>query len=278
MKMRGQRIGWLLALGGMLLALRWGSKSQNIYQGPDHSDYVQLVEVKKDHGPFAHPAVFSTQELERVLLELEYVKPGLLPFSKGGGKERQLFPPADAAKLAPYLSQALAQANPSQWVEFSWKVTRRRAEAGFLVNHLIHDGVLFVKDGRLQIAFRNIGYEEILETDMLSRLDPLRSYSGMYDLVLPAFAQWPAPNLDAQGEPARRNWIALPLDTLAQIPEPVAAPAGGQAQEPAAFPPSSLPARRSAEERLQELKKLLDQGLITQEDYDRKKQEILDEF
>ncbi|OGP56853.1 MAG: hypothetical protein A2V67_18355 [Deltaproteobacteria bacterium RBG_13_61_14] len=278
MKTRGQRIGWFLMLAGMLVALRWGSKAETIYQGPDNFNYVQLVEVKKDRGPFEHPAVIPAQELERVLLELEYVKPGLLPFSKGGSKERELFPQADAAQLAPFLSQALKKADPSQWVEFSWKATRRLAQASFLVKYLVHDGVLFVKDGRLQIAFRNIGYEEILETDMLSRLDPLRSYSGMYDLVLPPLGQWPAPNLDAQGEPARRNWIAIPLDTLAQIPEPVAAPAGGEAQEPAVLPPSPPPAQRSAEARLQELKKLLDQDLITQEDYDRKKQEILDEF
>src|SRR4030042_3500631 len=139
MRTRGQRIGWFLMLAGMLVALRWGSKAETIYQGPDNFNYVQLVEVKKDRGPFEHPAVIPAQELERVLLELEYVKPGLLPFSKGGSKERELFPQAGAAQLAPFLSQALKKADPSQWVEFSWKATRRLAQASLLAKSLVHD-------------------------------------------------------------------------------------------------------------------------------------------
>ena len=40
-------------------------------------------------------------------------------------------------------------------------------------------------------------------------------------------------------------------------------------------PPSAIPITSSAKERLQELKKLLDDGLINQEDYDQKKRQIL---
>lgn len=265
----------LLGLAGVLTGWRWGAKTEVIYQGADRARYVLLVEEKKTPGVYEHPAGIPPEELERVLLELQYTRPGMVPFTKLGAKERHLFPKEDAAKLAVFLSQALARANAGQRVEFSWRVAARASEKSIFVNYLIHDGVLFVQEGRLQLAFRNIGYEEILETDMLSRLDPLRFYSGMYDLVLPDFAQWPPQNLNAQGEPLRRNWITFPLASLGQIPAPAETPAILESPAPAEPPPA---AARSPEERLQQLKKLLDDGLITRQDYDRKKQEILDEL
>ena len=275
----------LALLAGMALASAWGKKSQIIYQGAESNNYVQVIETRKENGPFEHPAALSAGRLEAALLEVQYLQPGLFGFGKKSAKPLAAFPPDEAAALSQYLSQALAKAGSTQWVDFSWKVARRKSEGSIFVNFMIHDGVVFIQNGKLNLAFRNLGYEQILENDMRNRQDPTRSYGGSYDLVLPADAEWPARLLDAHGQPARRNWIAFPLAALAEakpkLPETPAPQPLGQAPAPAA--PATAPAApapavpgRSVEDRLRELKSLRDQGLITPQDYEQKKQEILE--
>jgi len=46
--------------------------------------------------------------------------------------------------------------------------------------------------------------------------------------------------------------------------------------KPAPPPPAGTPAKPSAADRLKQLKDLLDQGLINQDQYDQKKKEIID--
>ena len=282
-------MGWrkttvLLVLAGTAVALTWGKKSKIIYQGADSNNYVQVVETRKETGPFEHPATLSAALLEQALLQVQYLEPGLLGFGKKQGKPIAAFPPDDAAALSRYLSQALAQAGPDQWVDFSWKATRRKSEGSVFVNFLVHDGVVFIQNGKLNLAFRNLGYEQILDSDMRSRQDPTRASGGSYDLLLPADAEWAAKVLDAKGRPLRQNWIAFPLATLAeakpkllQLPAPQ--PLGGATALTAPTPaPAPAAPERSVEDRLRELKSLLDQGLITPQDYEPKKQEILREL
>jgi hypothetical protein len=273
----------LALLAGMALA--WGKKSQIIYQGAESNNYVQVIETRKENGPFEHPAVLSAGRLEAALLEVRYLQPGLLGFGKKSAKPFAAFPPDEAAALSQYLSQALAKADSAQWVDFSWKVARRKSEGSIFVNFLVHDGVVFIQNGKLNLAFRNLGYEQILENDTRNRQDPTRNYGGSYDLVLPADAEWPARLLDAHGQPARRNWIAFPLAALAEakpkLPEtPAPQPLGQAPAAPATAPAAPAPApavpERSVEDRLRELKSLRDQGLITPQDYEQKKQEILE--
>jgi hypothetical protein len=278
--MRWKRTTVLLVLAGTALALTWGKKSKIIYQAADSNSYVQVVETRKETGPFEHPADLSAARIEPVLLQVQYLKPGWLGFAKKSAQPLAAFPPDDAAALAQYLSQALAQAGPDQWVDFSGKITQRKSEGSIFVNYLVHDGVVFMQNGKLNLAFRNLGYQQILETDLRNRQDPIRTYTGEYDLVLPPNAEWPAPALDAQGQPRHRNWIAFPVAALTDAqPQPPTAPtAPGLA--PAVPGPAPAPAApaRSVEDRLRELKNLLDQGLITPQDYDHKKQEILREL
>ena len=256
----------LLILAGTAFALTWGKKSKIIYQAADSNNYVQVVETRKETGPFEHPADLPPARLEPALLQVQYLKPGWFGFGKKSAQPVAAFPPDDAAALSQYLSQALAQAGPDQWVDFSWKVTLRKSEGSIFVNFVVHDGVVFIQNGKLNLAFRNLGYQQILETDLRSRQDPIRTYVGEYDLVLPPNAEWPAQALDAQGQLKRRNWIAFPVAALTDAkPKPPEAPA------PAA-------PERSVEDRLRELKNLLDQGLITPQDYEHKKQEILREL
>jgi hypothetical protein len=49
----------------------------------------------------------------------------------------------------------------------------------------------------------------------------------------------------------------------------------GEAPPPGATPASTQPTQDTTEERLLKLKNLLDKGLITQEEHDKRRQEIL---
>ena len=277
----------LLALLAVM-ALGLGKKSKIIYQAADSNNYVRVIEVRKGLGPFAHPATLSPALLEPVLLQIQYLRRGLFAFGKNAGKPTQAFPPGDAANLAQYLSQALAQAEPEQWVDFSWKAALRRSQGSLFVNFVIHDGVAFIEDGKLNLAFRNLGYEQVLDSDMRNQQDPIRGYVGANDLALPPNAEWPAKVLDAKGQPTRKNWIAFPLTALSEAKPPLPGPPAPQplagAAAPVAVPAAPGPAPalsapvRSPEDRLQELKTLLDRGLITPKDYEQKKQEILKEL
>lgn len=73
------------------------------------------------------------------------------------------------------------------------------------------------------------------------------------------------------GGPTQASWKATPaVQPVGPAPQPVAAPPEVVAERPA-------PASRT-ERRLTELKELYDRQMITQEEYDRKRQEILKTF
>jgi hypothetical protein len=78
------------------------------------------------------------------------------------------------------------------------------------------------------------------------------------------------------------HWILINLQeflSLGSEPGPAVQPAViGTPQRTGGSPPKEVAPEMNARDKLQKLKEMLQQGLITQEDYDRKKKEILDSF
>ena len=126
---------------------------------------------------------------------------------------------------------------------------------------------MFVRDGKLNIAFRNISLK-ISPDEQPNAFDPTRGYRAFNKLMA-------APGYEL----VKDNWAAMDVGNLpvkaSARPGPVAAP-GPDSTAPAQ--PAVPTPRAPVKERLLQLQELYDEGLITQDEYETKRKAILDEF
>jgi hypothetical protein len=237
---------------------------------------------KTGKGPalrYDHPATISSEQIGRVLAAVAIEEFSFFKWREAG----VIFAPEDAALLAPNLAEALRKAGPEQWVYFSARNVPKAFTFGAV---RFSDGIAFVKAGKLNLVFDNVGYVENVDTQP-SRTDPRDAATSQSQRLK---ARGPdvlgaAPPLvsgDRWLGRERTNWLVFDLSAAAPpAPMPVPAPAPqiaapAAAAAPAATPVSaSAPASTDPEERLRKLKDLRDKGLITSEEYEKKRQEIL---
>jgi hypothetical protein len=268
------------------------------------SDYgnVQLVAREPGAPENQHPARLHPDLLRAHLEGATTVVDGV---------PRPLFAPEELdADIGP-LVEAFASARPDQDVLL---VSVARHEGNFLVPPTAITARLFVANGRLNLIVRDARadfYDKVRGTNMTptwhvgSRTTPGKAVLAragatspradwlVFDLAAAPMATAPAeavPTSAAKAGP-------LPAPAYVQPPAPpaapavVAAPAAAAAAappppitvpvpaKPAAVAPMShpaLPSTGDAEQRLETLKRLFDKGLITQDEYMRKRKEIID--
>ena len=211
-------------------------------KGPD--TWVKIVKANKRLVPLEHPRAVTAEEMDRVLVSINYLQPGMFAVGSRKGEVEPLFSELDRKLIAGPLAQALSQAGTDEWVDFS--VTTFHGP-NLLGNFLQTDGVLFQKDGKLNIALRNIA-AKTEPGQTLATFDPTRGYRSTIKLTAG----------DRQ-ELKADNWIVLDLNNLPEI-----APAPGAAPPPA-----------TVKERLLQLDELKKAGLVTEEEYQQKRAEIL---
>jgi hypothetical protein len=226
--------------------------------------------IKRSHAePGApgnsQPLVLEPAALARALATLQFQE---------GREQGPLFLADEAELLAKPLAEALALAGPDEDLEVL--STNRRSD-GFMANPLAVTARIFVRAGRLNIIVHD------------ARLDYMPAYS--YAHTLPDFqfgsrTRAGAVALKAEGAEQRRgDWLALPLaaappapaqTTLALPPGPAAPPSlAASAAAPAERPATEA---ASVEQRLRDLKRFREQDLITEAEYVKQKQELLQEF
>lgn len=171
---------------------------------------------------------------------------------EGGGNDEPLFAPAEVGTFAAPLSEALSLAGPAE--DLLLLSTRNRSTGLLTGNALAVTARLFVTEGRL-----NLIVQEARQDFM-----PLYTYENrMPEFKFGGRAIGGAAVLKAPGAESRRNnWLVLPLPA-------------------AAAPQAAPPAARvvpSVEDRLRDLKRFREQNLITEEEYAKQKQELLEEF
>jgi hypothetical protein len=268
------------------------------------SDYgnVQLVPREPGAPENQHPARLQPDLLKAHLEGATTVVDGV---------QRPLFAPEELdADIGP-LVEAFASARPDQDVLL---ISVARHEGNFLVPPTAITARLFVANGRLNFLVRDARtdfYDKVRGTNMTptwhvgSRTAPGKSVLAragatnsrpdwlVFDLAAaplaatpaaepvatsaakaaplpaPAYVQPPAPPAPA----AAPAVVAVPAAIAPPPPSP-AKPAAPAAAAPMAHP--ALPAGGDAEQRLETLKRLFDRGLITQDEYMRKRKEIID--
>jgi hypothetical protein len=215
------------------------------------------------------------------------------------------FSDAQLNLLSDQLSKALAEAAPDEQAVFFFNDPESNQR------FRITSGGAYVQQGKLVVVMANYRYailwgepgggSNVNASLSSARDNPLYAYpDGSYQLVVGAgqerlggeqgwFRRWfggPEQKsgvllaLNAPATPAAEEQTGEATGQKASTPEAVPAPPPA-ASGPQSIPPAPTgppPAAATLEEKLLQLKKLRDEGLITDADYEAKKQELLKNF
>lgn len=219
----------------------------------DFAPFSAIRRSKAERGapPNGQPLAVAPDALAQLL--------GAVRF-QAGKQDLPLFASAELPALAQALAEALALAGPGEDLEL---VSTWKRDAGFLGGTAGVTARVFAREGGLNLIVHD------------ARLDFLPGY--LLENRLPDFDHGSrtvagSVVLRAPGASVLRpDWLVLPLPAAAppaqagvQLPPQAAAPlAAGQA---------------TVEERLRDLKRFRDEGLVTEQDYERQKGELLRRF
>ena len=229
---------------------------------------VRLQPQEAGAAPNAHPATVPADWLKQVLASITITV---------NNREERLLDNDEVAELAVPISQALSLARPQDDVLL---LSTSKRDAGLLGTAYGVTARLFVQGGALQFIAHD------------TRLDFVHAYRGsriVPDFVFGSRAEQSKAVLKTSvGSQPRADWVAFrlgapaaaaPVSATAPV-APVAAPAATPAATPPAAPAPAAGGRdarffEEQEQRLRTLKRLRDQNLITEEEYQQKRREIL---
>ncbi len=212
----------------------------------------------------SHPFQASPKALEQTLGSVLVASP------QG---EEHLFDEGEAAGLSRSLSEALAVTLPGEDLELVSTVKRLGAISSYALTVTAR---IFVVGGRLNLLVHD------------ARRDVAFAYN--LDFQPPKFefgsrAKASAVILRAEGAEVRRpDWLVLPLPVAepqakaTPMPPPATVAPAPTSPAPVAAPPAPAAPAPTLESRLLRLKQLREQNLITEEDYAKRKQELLREL
>ncbi|HEX3140918.1 MAG TPA: SHOCT domain-containing protein [Rhizobacter sp.] len=250
---RRQLISQLLCAG--LLASGISASSAGEQRNWQIHEFTRVELVAREAGSEAnqHPARLAPEAVREQLTRVQLVV---------AGKHVPLFAADEAVELAGPLSQALERAAPGDDVLL---LSSARREGGLLGSPAAITARLFVQGGALQFIVRDARFA-FYDTYRGTNVAPRFSY-GSRSAAGTAV-------LESAGAANRRaDWLSLSM----------AAPAAAQpaaAQPAATAAPAAKPAEpgQGAEQRLETLKRLRDKGLITEDEYQQKRKEILQQL
>ena len=220
--------------------------------------------------PFSHPFRWSAEQWKPILRSIHVQKrgQGVLFFPGPNGPALPAFTPAEVDYLSETLTRAFAQAQPSEVVVFGLTSPKTQEIAE------ITTGAWFVKDTQLHLILGN--YREAFTMSSVRELlwqDPLHMIAGaLYEFVPGPYQSLPQEDngLGTFLIPEAPQ-LALTYQQLFLGASPVDA-GHEKGSPPSAYPDSSL------EGKLQRLKQIRDDGLITDDEYAAKKKALLDGF
>lgn len=292
-----------LASGALTLvcaALAWGAAggardSVVLWSGDD-----EWVRIEPQDDPAAapndQPVQLGAEAVEKALAALQIA---LVDPDTGAESRRAVFTADELRDLTPRVATGLAKAGPRQDVTFSTIDSRSLAAGGVVRKPGVNAGRVFYQDGRLNVIFgelqspyrkRNV-YGQRNE-DFTPRRQGSRS-----DVAAQKWALAAGPGLAfhrTQDGGIRSDWVAI--DTAAARPVALAAPRSGDGAASNTTPPTASAAPKAEapvsgaasapatgthadlEQRLRKLKELRDKGLISEEAYKARMQELLSEL
>jgi hypothetical protein len=226
-------------------------------------------------GRFAHPFRLSSEDWIPVLASIQVqTRAAALVFFSTKQPAAPAFSPAEVEYLSVTLSKAFAEAGPEEWVVFGLSqpgasgITEMTTGGWFLEGSNLH---LVLANHRCPVSMPGV-------RDLLAR-DPLTPNTGRaFDLAVGPHQQVvkDAETLASLFGPT--PW-ELAIDYRAVLLASVAPSEGpAKVRDEGGEPQAGGSKKLSIEESLALLKRLRDQGLITDADYDVKKKQLLDRF
>lgn len=285
---RGKRCRLLalrkIALASGLLTLACGSAAWAaeaprgvvvLWTGED-----QWVRIQRQDDPAAlpndHPAPLGTAAVASALGALHI---RLVDQDTGAETQRAVFTHEELGNLAPQVAAGLAKAGPRQDVTFSTIGSHPLGGGGggLIKDPGVNAGRVFYEDDKLNVIFgelqsnyrkRNVFGRRDQDFDPRRQGTREKASKQKWTLAtLPGIALHPT-----RDGGVREDWVTI---------DPAVAGAQTAATEPAATTATGPTSRKTAgdlERRLQILKDLKDKGLISEEAYNAKVQELLSEL
>jgi hypothetical protein len=228
-------------------------------------NYVRIERAEEGAAPSQHPLDVDDQDLARML--------GAIRIGT-----RPLFNADDLEAIVPHLVAALHRAGPDQDISFA--VTGRHSAFGLLVARDVTTGRLFNTSQGLQliVGLAHRRFEDQFKANgTLIPFEPGRRAAPLPEtepvaLKLPATA----------GSLLRADWVQLRPGRMAQdpaAPPPAKHPVtAAPAPRAASSAPGADARYREASERLKTLERLRSSGLISQQEYEEKRRQILQDL
>ncbi|MGH7410837.1 MAG: SHOCT domain-containing protein [Candidatus Methylomirabilis sp.] len=250
------------ALAGCLGPL---SYTRTIQESPDRAVRLEARYGAGRDGTslrFAHPIVLSEADWGQILnrIYVRHVKSLLSHFAKQPGPD-PAFDESQRAYLAKYLSEAFQTARPDQWVVFFLTQPREPQVTE------ITSGTFFIEGDQIHLVLAN--YRQPVSMSFVLdeiRKDPLRPAGDtFYDLVPQGHQTVRTDGHWHLTKPLVKPPAELLIDYRASL-------------TPGAESEVARGEETQVEARLRALQRLREQGLITDEEYRKKRQRLLDEL
>lgn len=244
----------------------------------------QWVKIAPQDDPEAspndHPVELAPEEINNALAALQI---RIVDENTGAETHRPVFTREELHNLAPWAASGLAKAGPQQDVTFSTIGSHPLASGGLIKDVSLNTGRIFYDGGKLNVIFGELQSNYRKKNVYGQRTEDFTPRKqGSRDKA--ATLQWTVTLRtgvefhSAEGG-VRNDWVAI--DSKAVSSETLVRPQTGEAAARQAAPVTGSGARKSSsdiEQRLQTLKELRDKGLITEEAYRVKMQELLSEL
>lgn len=229
-----------------------------------------------DRRSFAHPFTLSQQDWTLLLggLRVQRIEEAF-PLLSSKGTPAEAFTAEDTAYLSETFSKAFAKAGPDDWVLFA--LTRRSSPE---VSEMT-TGACYIEGERLHVLLANYRFPVTLPGVRALLWDqPLYAYPPFY-AVAPGEFQTVTRRYGLQGRLVASGVPDITIDIkpflLAALgPKPPAPPA--KAGETQAGPAAGSSSGVSVEDSLALLQRLKERGLVTEDEYREKKQQLLNRF
>lgn len=235
--------------------------SQGAERNPDivrvvrQEQFKNMLVVNREPGsePNQHPLQIEPAALGTLLQEIR--------ITRSKGEPEHLFDDDHLPELkefSKWLADALATAGPGHDILFHFPQNRG---LGLITENMMTTGRVFVRSGKLNIIFGDIQqyYEgQWLKAHIAPRFEIASRKASILqgrDLVNHTRAK--------RAEPTRNDWVVLNLEAISPATMQGISRPGGQVSG-------------SAEDRLQKLQQLKSKGLISDEEFEIKRKQILD--
>lgn len=290
--------GWMLRTMLLLVLVptaSWAAATDQTQWKLDGFSWVQRVPAEPGAPANAQPLTLGPEALQSLLARVQ---------ARDDGQDVPLFGKDELKELSAALSEAFALAQPGEDLVLL-STNKHSPKSGFMASLLERATALtarlFVRDGALNLIVHDARLD-FMDQYLVDNLQPRFVYGSRKQ---PSAAQLQAP----QATRLRPDWLTLPLAAPAPPPVapaaapavapataapvsasvpvvalPVPAPAAATATAPAApaAAPKAAPAAPAADaayeakaQRLRTLKRLRDENLITEAEYQEKREAIL---